>query len=90
MSQPTLHRVKRGDSYRDQVASAHHRCDPRKWPHLLGPDGVYDLSKMEQDDDVLEFPIGWYGEGVPRDVPFPAVAICPACGEAKSAWFVWT
>jgi hypothetical protein len=85
-----LHRVKRQFSHRDQVVFAHHRCDMRKWTHLLQPDGTFDVDKADPEDDLLCFPIGIYGEGMPRDAAFQAVAVCPACGEAKSAWFVWT
>lgn len=85
-----VHRIRRTDSYRDQMVMARHRCDPRKWVHLMQPDGTMDYSKMGPDDDVLEFPVGIYGEGMPIGAAFQAVAVCAACGDAKSAWFVWT
>jgi len=85
-----LHRVKRSDTPQDQTASKHHRCDWRKWPHLMTPDGGLDRSKMTSSDDVLVFYIGVYGEGMTRDVAFPVTAICPACGDDEVAWFVWT
>ena len=86
----TLHRVKRQFSHEAQEVCALHRCNPTKWTHLLQPDGTIDTSKMGDEDDKLTFPIGRYGDGMPLGIPFPTMAICPACGEMAVAWFVWT
>jgi hypothetical protein len=90
MSEVRLHRVRRGYSHEAQVAHALHRCDPRKWTHLLQPDGTFDTTKMQPDDDLLTFPIGRYGDGMPLGIPFQAVAICPACDADVWAWFAWS
>lgn len=74
----------------DAVGLSHHRCDWRKWKHLLTPDGEFDRSKMTDEDDVLVWAIGLYGRGLPRDVGFQATAQCPACGEYVNRWFLWT
>jgi len=85
-----LRKVRRGDSPQDQTASKHHRCSPKRWAHLMTPDGTLDYSKMDSDDDVLVFAVGVYGEGMTRGAAFPVTAICPACGDDVTEWFVWS
>lgn len=67
-----------------------HRCDPRKWKHLLTPDGEYDTSQMTEYDDLLIWDVWFYGQAIPGEIPFQVTAMCPACDDLVHRWFAWT
>jgi len=83
-----VHSVVRHDDPH-QVIMQYHRCDWRKWKFLMTPDGEYDKGKMTGEDDIIEWPVGEQGQGMPRFTPFATHAMCPACEEWLTKWFEW-
>lgn len=72
-----------GGAERDVTWLVHHNCGPAK--ALKGP-------LEDPDIDVLLFPIGLEGEGMPANTPFDVTCTepCGACGALVGAWFEWS
>lgn len=45
----------------------------------------------QHGSDALIFPIGWNGQGMPRDVPFEVISTepCGRCGSLVHVWAQW-
>lgn len=64
------------------VFGAQHRC----------PEAAYKERVLgEKGSDVLLFPVGAFGQGIPTGVPFEVWTTepCGACGALLRAWFSW-
>lgn len=49
-------------------------------------------AALDDDDaDLITFPVGHAGQGIPSDTPFTVTAIepCGVCGKLLVAWFEW-
>lgn len=49
------------------------------------------LANYLDAPDMLFFPVGTVGAGMPQGVPFKVVSQepCPACGKYVACWFEW-
>ena len=45
----------------------------------------------DEEADLLVFPIGYYGDGLPSETPFVVTALepCNICGALPSMWAQW-
>lgn len=63
------------------------------WERLHGcKDAPYFRSALEDEEiDVLIFPVGLLGQGMPHSTPFVVVSgnPCGVCGKHVQAWFEW-
>jgi hypothetical protein len=63
------------------IYETHHRC----------PQANALARDVGDDCDLLVFPVGNSGYGMPKGIPFDVIALgpCQACGADVGAWFVW-
>lgn len=75
-----------GGAERFEYLLTHHECPEGK---ALAEQGDDDPSLLVAD--MILFPYGLVGMGMPRGVPFevPTSEPCAACGKYLRAWFVW-
>lgn len=74
-------RMPEGGAEHPLVYETHHRCAPA---NALA-------REMGEDIDLLVFPVGNVGYGMPLNTVFPVTALeeCQACGVLLTAQFVW-
>ena len=77
-------RIRRPESHQDEqrlVYITRHRC----------PQGESLAAAGQEDPDLLLFPIGIHGAGMPTGAAFsvPAYEPCPACGQKPAVWAQW-
>lgn len=75
--------IRRPSSFQEEqrlVYMTRHRCEPGQA-----------METHDEDPDVLLFPVGVYGAGMPKHIPFfvPAFEPCPACGERPTIVVEW-
>jgi hypothetical protein len=70
-----------GGAERDVWFDVHHNC----------PQGKALRVDLGEDVDLIEFPVGHAGMGIPGNTPFVVTAVndCRACGKLLSKWFEW-
>lgn len=67
----------------DVIYELHHRCGPAN--------ALIRTEVGTEDMDLLIFPVGNVGYGMPLDIPFGVQALdsCQACGADVGCYFVW-
>jgi hypothetical protein len=77
-------RMPEGGAEQHSVYETYHRCPQA---NALKRAGVV----ADDEVDLLVFPIGTYGFGMPLNVPFACTAMeeCRACGRLLTSHFVW-
>lgn len=72
-----------GGAEHEVVYTLHHRCSVAN--------SLISSKVVDEDADLLIFPVGNVGYGMPKGIPFGVQATdpCPSCGRDVGVYFVW-